>query len=97
MDDLDRLFRKDSSMVSRKIADEFILVPIRRKLGEAEALYALNQVGGRIWELLDGQRSLRVLRDSLVEEFDVSATQAQADLTELIEQLQGIGAIQEAQ
>ncbi len=96
MDDLDRLFRKDSSMVSRKIADEFILVPIRRKLGEVEALYTLNEVGGRIWELLDGQRSLRVLRDSLVEEFDVSETQAQADLTELIEQLQGIGAIQEA-
>jgi len=83
-------------MVSRKIADEFILVPIRRKLGEVEALYTLNEVGGRIWELLDGQRSLRVLRDSLVEEFDVSETQAQADLTELIEQLQGIGAIQEA-
>jgi len=96
MDDLDRLFRKDSSMVSRKIADEFILVPIRRKLGEVEALYTLNEVGGRIWELLDGQRSLRVLRDSLVEEFDVSETEAQADLTELIEQLQGIGAIQEA-
>jgi len=83
-------------MVSRKIADEFILVPIRRKLGEVEALYTLNEVGGRIWELLDGQRSLRVLRDSLVEEFDVSETEAQADLTELIEQLQGIGAIQEA-
>jgi hypothetical protein len=97
MHDLDRLFRKDSSMVSRKIADEFILVPIRRKLGETESLYALNEVGGRIWELLDGQRSLRALRDTLVQEFNVTEDEAQRDLTELIAQLQEIGAIQEAQ
>lgn len=92
---LEGLFQKDPSIVSRKIVDEVILVPIRRKAEEIECLYALNEVGARIWELLDGQRSLKVLRDAIVEEFDVNESEAQEDLTVLIEQLKEIGAVQE--
>jgi hypothetical protein len=92
---LDRFFQKDSSIVSRRIADEVILVPIRRKLGEVDCLYTLNEVGGRLWELIDGERSLKALRDAIVEEFEVSEEEAQEDLFVLIEQLREIGAIQE--
>ncbi len=96
MQSLETIFQKNSSIVSRRIADEVILVPIRRKLGEIESLYTLNEVGARIWELLDGKRSLKALRDALLEEFEVSEQEAEEDLTTLIEQLQQIGAIQEA-
>ena len=96
MQSLETIFQKNSSIVSRRIADEVILVPIRRKLGEIESLYTLNEVGARIWELLDGKRSLKALRDALLEEFEVSEQEAEEDLTALIEQLQQIGAIQEA-
>ena len=92
---LDRLVQKDSSIVSRRIADEVILVPIRRNLGGVECLYTLNEVGARIWELIDGERPLQALRDAIVEEFEVSQTEAEQHLTMLIEQLQEIGAIQE--
>lgn len=92
---LEGLFQKDSSIVSRRIADEVILVPIRRKAGEIECLYALNEVGARIWELIDGRRSLKALRDAIVEEFEVSESEAQEDLTVLVEQLKEIGAIRE--
>lgn len=96
MQSLETIFQKNSSIVSRRIADEVILVPIRRKLGEIESLYTLNEVGARIWELLDGKRSLKALRDALLEEFEVSEQEAEEDLTTLIEQLQQIGAIQAA-
>jgi len=95
MHSLNGIFQKDSSMVSRRIADEVILVPIRHKVGEIDCLYALNEVGARIWDLIDGGRSLQELRDAIVEEFAVSETEAQEDLTELIEQLKEIGAVQE--
>ncbi len=92
---LNTIVQKDSSIVSRRIADEVILVPIRHKVGEIDCLYALNEVGARIWELIDGDRSLKELRNAIVEEFEVSETEAQEDLTVLIEQLKEIGAIQE--
>ena len=95
MQSLNRIVQKAPSIVSRKIADEVILVPISRKAGEIDSLYALNEVGARIWELIDGDRSLEELRDAIVEEFEVSETEAQEDLTGLIDQLKEIGAIQE--
>src|SRR5256712_12912731 len=95
MPSLTSIVQKDSSIVSRKIADEVILVPISHKAGEIDCLYALNEVGARIWELIDGDRSLQELRDAIVEEFEVSQTEAQEDLTVLLEQLKEIGAIQE--
>src|SRR5207249_11494041 len=95
MERLELIFQKDSSIVSRRIADEVILVPFRRKVEEVECLYTLNEVGARIWDLLDGQRSLKAVRDALVAEFDVSEREAEEDLLTLIEQLQQIGVIQE--
>ena len=54
MHPMNRIVQKDSSIVSRRIADEVILVPIRKKLGEVECLYTLNEAGARIWKLIDG-------------------------------------------
>ncbi len=95
MQSLERLFQKDSSIVSRRIADEVILVPVSQKLGEVECIYTLNDVAAHIWELIDGQRSLKALRDSMVEAFQVQHSEAQEDLIMLIEQLKEVGAIQE--
>lgn len=66
MHTLERLFQKDSSIVSRRIADEVILVPIRRRIGEVECLYTLNEAGARIWELIDGTRRVEEFRDLIV-------------------------------
>jgi len=48
MQSLNKIVQKDPSIVSRKIADEIILVPIRHKIGEFTSLYALNEVVARI-------------------------------------------------
>ncbi len=95
MHTLERLFQKDSSIVSRKIADEVILVPVSQKLGDVDCIYTLNDVAAHIWELIDGKRSLKALRDSMVEAFQVQDSEAQEDLIMLIEQLKEAGAIQE--
>ncbi len=95
MHTLERLFQKDSLIVSRRIADEVILVPVSQKLGEVDCIYTLNDVAAHIWELIDGKRSLKALRDSMVEAFQVQDSEAQEDLLMLIEQLKEVGAIQE--
>lgn len=92
---LERIVQKDDNIVARKIADEVVLVPIRHKLGELECIYTLNEVAAHIWERIDGKRSLKALRDSLLEDFDVGEPQAQDDLITLIDQLKEVGAIQE--
>ena len=81
--------------MARQIAGEFILVPIRQSAGEVESIYTLNEVGTRIWELLDGQRSLLQIRDLLVDEFEVSPEEAETDLLEFMQGLESVGAVQE--
>ena len=90
---LERRFGRDPSIVSRKIADEFILVPIRPKAGDLESIYTMNEVASRIWELLDGEERVEGIRDAIVEEFEVSPEEAEADLVEFLQQLEQVGAV----
>jgi hypothetical protein len=81
-------------MVSRQIAGEVILVPIRKNVGDLESIYTLNDTAAAIWALLDGKRSLAEIRDQMVVEFEVTAEEATQDLDELIAQLLDVGAVE---
>ncbi len=94
-DFLEKRFIKTDSIVARKIGNEFIMVPIRRKPGEVESVYALNEVAAFVWELIDGDRSVEQVRDAIVAEFDVAPEQAEEDAVELLIQLSEIGALEE--
>lgn len=95
MNEHGRIHQKNPDIVARKIADEIILVPILRKVGDVESIYNLNQVGARIWELIDGKRQVEEIRDLIVAEFEVSQEEAEKDLLTLLEQFNEIGAINE--
>ena len=88
-------FTRDSSIVSRKIADEFILVPIRQKAGDVDNIYTMNEVATRIWELIDGQKPVEEIRNAIVEEFEVESAEAEADLMDFLQHLQNVGAVRE--
>ena len=90
---LDKVYKKSDSIVSRKIADEFILVPIRQNVGDLESISTLNEVAARIWELIDGTMKLREIKAKIVEEFDVTPQQAEKDLVDYIKQLEKIEAV----
>jgi len=80
-------------MVFRKIADECLLVPIRQNVAEVESIYVINEVGGRIWELIDGKRSFQDVVDNIVAEFEVHPPEAAADVLQFLLQLEALGGI----
>ena len=90
---LDHCFARDPNLVFRKIADECLLVPVRQNVADVGKIYLLNEVGGRIWELLDGQRQVTDIRDIIAAEFEVSVEEAETDVVEFFRQLLVIGAI----
>lgn len=92
-----RYFQKSNSMVGRKIADEFILVPIRKDRADLQHIYTLNGVGARIWELIDGQTTVEQITSTIVREYEVETPEAQVDVIEFLEQMKGIGSIIEKQ
>ncbi len=93
MDLLDKVYKKSDSIVFRKIADEFILVPIRQNVGDLESISTLNEVAARIWELIDGKMKVREIKDKIVGEFEVTPQEAEKDLIDYLKQLEKIEAI----
>jgi hypothetical protein len=88
-------YGKNDMMVGRKIADEFILVPIRQTVGDLQCMYTLNGVGARIWELIDGHATIDEITSAIVREYEVETPQAKADVVEFLAQMKEIGAVVE--
>jgi hypothetical protein len=87
-------YRTDPSIVSRQIAGETILVPIRQSAADLNSIYLLNETAARAWALFDGEHTLHDVRDAIVAEFDVSEGEAEQDLLALVAQLETIGALE---
>jgi hypothetical protein len=69
-------------VVGRIIDDEAVLVQPGK--GEAKVL---NEVGGRIWSLIDGQRNIKDIAATINCEFNVSQSEAESDTLTFIQQL----------
>lgn len=87
-------FKKSDNIVSRRVADEFVLVPICRSTKEVESIYTLNEVAARIWELMDSEPNANAILEKIVDEFDVSQEEAERDMEDLFQQLEEIKAIE---
>jgi hypothetical protein len=93
--ELDSVYARNDRVVSRRIVDELILVPIRQSVADMETLYTLNEVGARVYELIDGERPVRAIVEAIVEEFEVGFETAESDVSEFIAQLLSIEGIRE--
>lgn len=94
MDHLKKSYKKNQSVVFRRVSDESILVPIKDNVGDLGFIYNLNDVGTFIWERIDGKRELMDIKKMVVDEFDISPSQAEKDLLEFIAHLEKMSIIE---
>ena len=90
------IVRDTSSCVTRVIAGETLIVPIAGGVADLEAIYTLNEVGSRIWALLEQPMTIGRIADLIRTEFDVSADVAARDVAEFVEMLRGAGLVRAA-
>ena len=88
-------FIKDQQSVTRSIAGETIIVPIKSGVGDLNSIYTLNEVGSRIWQLIDGARTAGQIAQAITEEYDVTMEAAAQDVTELLGALEAEGLIRQ--
>jgi hypothetical protein len=79
-----QVYKKNDAVISRKIAGEIILVPIRGKLADMRRIFTLNPVAEYIWDRVDGGNSIQTIEDSIVSAFDVTHETAARDVDEFI-------------
>jgi hypothetical protein len=88
------IYSKNPDVVFRKIADEFILVPVRQKVVDLKSIYTLNEVGAFLWEQLDGRKDVAQVQESVLESFDADPLQVAPDIRDMLAQLEALGLIQ---
>ena len=87
------VFERSDRIVGRRLADEYILVPIVGRGAEVDSIFNLNGVGALIWERLDGRTSGEAVVEAIIERFEVDAKRAAEDYAEFIEKLVAIEAV----
>lgn len=82
-----KVYKRKDEIISRTIAGEAILVPIRGSLADMQKIFSLNPVGEVIWQELSGEKNLQQISESIQSLFDVPKDQADADVQEFIAEL----------
>ncbi|MGE5618857.1 MAG: pyrroloquinoline quinone biosynthesis peptide chaperone PqqD [Sphingomonadaceae bacterium] len=77
-----------SDVVWRKMGEETVLLSAK-----SENYYSLNEVGTRIWELIDGQATAGEIASRIAEEYDAPAEQVEQDVVALLHELREQGLV----
>ena len=86
---IDSVISPARDVIHSNLADEVVLLDLK-----SGVYHGLEAVGARIWELLASPVSVRQVRDTLLEEYDVDSHQCEQDLLRLIEELRNHGLVE---
>jgi hypothetical protein len=89
------LLVRNSATVSRVIAGETLVVPICAGIGDMEAIYTFNGVGGELWHSLEQSQTEEDLIALIMQKFDVAADVAGTDVRAFLGDLKEIGLIEQ--
>jgi hypothetical protein len=78
----------------RRVSNAYILVPLKKKIVDLNSIFALNETGAFVWELLEKGLSEDEIVERIVNEFDVDITQAKNDIRYFLQELMKHGLIE---
>ncbi len=93
MNILDKCFVKENDLVTRDVAGEKIIVPIKGHVGDLEGVFTLNELGATIWQLINGQTTAREFAEAVRNEYDVGDAEAEKDVVDFLRSLEDAGLI----
>jgi hypothetical protein len=90
---LSSVYAREDDLVTRRVAGETILVPVRAGVGDLDSIYTLNEVGGAIWELIDGCRTVEEIALAVTGTHVVPIDEARQDSLEFLGLLEAGGLV----
>jgi hypothetical protein len=91
----DSCFIKGKDLVTRNVAGETIIVPVRNNVGNLDSIYTLNEVATMIWQLIDGKNSVSEIAEEICTTYEVTPEEAKKDTVDFLKSLEEAGLIQE--
>lgn len=88
-----QLYVRSNSVVSRVIAGETLIVPVRGGVGELASIYSLNAVGSTIWDSIERPRTRAEIQERIEHEFNCEGAQTESDINFFLADLQSAGLV----
>lgn len=88
------IVRTSGRAVTRVIEGETLIVPIAGGVGDLEAIFTLNPIASRLWELLEHPVTRARLIEVILQEYDVSPDEAARDVAEFVDDLRAASLIE---
>jgi hypothetical protein len=92
-----QVFVRSRAVVSRVVAGETLIVPVRGKVGDLASIYSFNETGSLIWKLLDTPRAVGELVGAVAEEYQVDTEKVRQDVLRFLSEMRAVGLIEIAQ
>jgi len=86
---------RNPATVSRVIAGETLVVPICAGIGDMEAVYTFNGLGGQLWHLLEQSHAEEDLIAWVTRNYQVAPDVATADVQNFLGDLKEIGLVKQ--
>lgn len=86
-------WRHAPHIVTRRIRNEVLLIPVRRTSAELDGFYTLNAVATEIWQEAGKGKTAAEIAQYLTEHFQVNHALAASDVDHTIAELLAIGAL----
>jgi hypothetical protein len=87
MKGLKSIYSHSPSIVTKKTANEYVLVPVTNNIADMDSVYTLNETGAFIWDQIDGRRTIEEITGLLTEEYEIDRESAEKDVFTFIENL----------
>jgi hypothetical protein len=84
---------KQDNFVTREIAGETIVVPIRGRTEDLDSIFTLNEQGTLIWNLLDGRTNVSQIVEAISKTYEVTEDEATKDTIDFLTSLEAAGLI----
>lgn len=88
-------FVRDPQAVTRVIAGETLVVPVRQKVGDLSSIFVLNACATTVWDGLDRPSTVDELTRRVTSSFEVEEDEARRDVVELLASLASMGLVVE--
>ena len=88
--------RRSQHVVSRQVAGETLLIPIRGRLADMQRIFAIDPVAAYVWDLLAEPRALDDVVERVTAAFEVTVADARRDVGEFLDSLAAAGLIEAA-
>ena len=88
------MYKQSSDIVTREIAGETMLVPLRGNIADMARIFALDEVSAFIWDLLDGSRGIEDISKAVTKEFDVTHDVVATDTKQFLDDLLAAGLVE---